>query len=369
MKIGIATFQWADNFGAVMQAYALQSYLRNQGNEVEIINFQPQKINYSVRQFLAKTPGAILAKWEALYKRKVFQNFRKDNLQLTADIFRSGADLDRIKDKFDLLITGSDQVWNPKWLSQFEGLWDLCFLRFAGERTRLISYAASFGHADTTTIDQEYSQIIGTYLRKFDAISVREKSGIEIVSKLSGRGGAVRVIDPTLLHDKPFYDSHSGKKKSITPFLFSFMLHGLEKDSDPIERIVCKNLKLKILRCNLVHTPFRRDYVLPGPWGWLQLIRDANFVVTNSFHAVVFCLILQKPFISCLIEGGLGPMNSRIIELLEDVGLSGHATFPSAWENRPEAYIDVDWPRVMKSIGILKGEAIDYINSSLRTIE
>jgi len=245
MKIGIATFQWADNYGAVMQAHALQSYLREQGNEVEIINFQPQNFNSGLRQFIAATPKATLAKWEAFYKRKVFLDFRNDYLQLTPDSFNTTADLDKIKDRFDLLITGSDQVWNPKWLSQFEGLWDLCFLRFAGNKTRRISYAASFGHADSATISQEFQARIGAYLKEFDAISVREKSGIELVNKLSGRDDAIQVADPTLLHDRSFYEKLAGPIRRRAPYLLNYMLHGQLRNAQQLEYEISKQLKIK----------------------------------------------------------------------------------------------------------------------------
>lgn len=365
MKIGIATFQWADNYGAVIQSHALQAYLKEQGNEVAIINFQPQTFNSGLRQFIATTPKATLAKWEAFYKRKIFQHFRDRYLQLTPNVFHTAADLESIKDRFDLLIAGSDQVWNPKWLSQFQGLWDLYFLRFAGNKTRRISYAASFGHADTKTISVEDQIRIGSYLIEFDAISVREKSGVDIVNKLSGRDDSMKVSDPTLLHDRSFYEKLAGTSRKRTPYLFNYMLHGQLRNAHQLEYEISRPLKLKVLKCNVLNSRLHKGYTMPSPCGWLRMIRDANFVITNSFHGVVFCLIFNTPFLVLLSEGELGSMNNRITDLLADVRLSERVIGISKPDKINSLLTDIDWQPANNELIKLHELAANFITSNV----
>jgi hypothetical protein len=213
MKIGIATFSWSNNYGAVIQAFALQTHLQELGHMVQIINYVPYTQPTGVKQYIAKTPKTIILKWENAYKRRIFQHFRDRYLNLSPIVFNSASDLNKINNEYDVLISGSDQVWNPKWLDQQNGLWDLCFLKFSGENTRVISYAASFGHAEITTMKPEWQEAISYNLQKFDAISVREKSGIEIIKKLTNKNNAFHVVDPTLLIEKTYYDRLIGKVK------------------------------------------------------------------------------------------------------------------------------------------------------------
>ena len=128
MKIGVTTFQWSDNYGAVLQAYALQSFLQQRGHEVEIVDYRKDRKRTIFHTFLAKTPSACLRKWHAAYKTYLFDQFRRKHLNLTQTPFYSSQDLGAIRDRYDMLITGSDQVWNPRWLEQRPGFFDLYFL-------------------------------------------------------------------------------------------------------------------------------------------------------------------------------------------------------------------------------------------------
>lgn len=365
MKIGIATFQWSDNYGAVLQANALQTFLKNQGHKVLIINFQPLKFNSGIRDLVARTPQAMIAKWEAAFKRKIFRDFRKKYLELTSEVFHSTDDLKQIESSFDLLISGSDQVWNPKWLIQFEGLWDLYFLRFAGKGTRCISYAASFGHADTDTMDKEWQRKISEGINAFAEISVREQSGIKIIAQLSGRNDAIQVADPTFLCDRPYYDLLAGPSRKHKPYLFSYMLHGLAKDALQLEKEISSQLRLEEFRCDAQKTFLHNGYLLPSPLGWLRMIRDATFVVTNSFHGVIFCLIFHIPFVVLLIDGELGAMNARIIELLNEIGLSSRIVSKSTYKFNSFGNESIDWIGVDREIKRMRNQAFSFLSSNI----
>jgi hypothetical protein len=358
MKIGITTFQWSENYGAVLQAHALQFFLRERGHDVQIVDYRPRPQETLLHKWIAKTPRGCVRKWEAAYKTNLFEDFRKKHLVRTPDVFQSSEELSVLADRFDVLITGSDQVWNPQWLSQVKGFFDLYFLSFAGPQTRRISYAASFGHSEKATMKSDWQKIIGEKLKKLDAISVREASGVELVRDLCGRTDAVQVVDPTLLLSRTHYEklmrAGSGRKRE----LFCYVLHGMEQDAGMISRQIAESLNLNVARCDAHKTALHAEFTLPSPTGWLRRIRDAAFMVTNSFHGVVFCLILHTPFVALLINGQLGSMNSRIIDLLKAVGLSSRIV--SVGGSLPGGIVDeeIDWDEVdRKLIEMRKGSA------------
>jgi hypothetical protein len=364
MRIGISTFQWADNYGAVLQAQALQSFLISQRHKVEIINFQPFKTPKGIKQLLAKNPTATLKKWESAYKRNLFENFRQKHMIRTPEVFHKAEDLKLLANRYDLLITGSDQVWNPKWLDQADGLRDFCFLKFAGEKTKKISYAASFGHGSATTIGETWQSKIGGDLQSFFAISVREESGINIVSQLVNRSDAIQTADPTLLLGKDHYERLIGGAQKRQAFVFSYMLHGLGRDAEKLEQFLCAENQ-KLLRCDAKQGLFKKGYVLPKPTEWLRLIRDARFVVTNSFHAVVFCLIFHTPFAAVLIEGEMGSMNSRILDLLGKVGLKDRAIYKNQEILSSSIGQEIDWKKVEENLSLIRLKSEDFLRINL----
>jgi hypothetical protein len=363
MKIGITTFQWSENYGAVLQAHALQFFLRERGHDVQIIDFRPPPSGSGLRRWLSSSPRGCVRKWEANWKNLLFERFRKKHLVRTPEVFRSASELRKIADRFDLLITGSDQVWNPKWLAQSDGLFDLYFLSFAGSKARRISYAASIGHSDLSTLTDEWQQLLAAYMKKMDAISVREQSGVELVRQLCGRTDAVCVADPTLLLNRAHYDQLAGTSVKKEPYLFSFILHGLEQDAASASRTAAEQLGLKIARCNAGKTGLHPEYTLPSPEGWLRNIRDAGFVVTNSFHCTVFCLIFHVPFVAVLIGGEIGSMNSRITGLLKAVGLSHRVVSPGAEISSGLVSEAVNWDGVDAALALMKAGAIDFLTN------
>lgn len=361
MKIGITTFQWADNYGAVLQAHALQSFLQSRGYEVQIVDYRPQKSGSLARRWLSASPRGCVRKWELRYKERLFESFRINYLKRTSEVFYSADGLVRIKDRFDLLITGSDQVWNPEWLAQIAGLPELYFLSFAGSNTRLISYAASIGHSGIGTMTGEWQQILAGKLKQMDAISVREHSGVDVVRDLCGRDDAVQVVDPTLLLDRGHYDEMIGFRKLRGGTLLSYMLHGLEQDAETTSRCIAESKGLRVVHCDARKTRLHSGYTLPSPIGWMRQIRDASFVVTNSFHATVFCLIFHIPFVAVLIDGQIGSMNSRITDLLKMSGLSHRIANIGGHVSTEVLNEKIDWDAVDGKLVFARGESMDFL--------
>ena len=368
MKIGIATFQWADNYGALLQAFALQNFLQKSGHNIEIINFQPRKEKKWLNKWIGKSPQKMLRKWESAYKSDMFAKFRKEFLTRTKEPFYNSEDLQSLSNRYDLLITGSDQVWNPKWLSQAEGLFDFCFLSFGGSNTKRISYAASIGHSSTYTMTEEWQSELKERILKIDAISVREKSSIKLIEELCDRKDAVCTLDPTLLLERHHYEKVFKLKKVKKNILFSFMLHGLEKDAVNINNYISSNLKIQEIKCNAKKTVLHKGYTLPTVASWLQKINEAKFVVTNSFHCVVFCLIFHTPFIVILIDGEIGSMNYRIIDILEAVDLSDRMIFPKDTNFHSLVNKNVEWGKVDIQMKNRRKLSIDFLKTNVGTI-
>jgi hypothetical protein len=361
MKIGTTTFTWVENYGAALQAHALQRFLQDRGHDVHIINFRISFEPTGIRRWLGRNLTACEKKW----KTYLFDRFRRMHMTFTPETFRSAEDLSAIKDRFELLITGSDQVWNPKWLAQFEGLFELCFLSFGGAKTRRISYAASIGHSDLRTIKDEWQELMAERLKAIHAISVREKSGVTLIEQLAHRSDAVHVVDPTLLLERSHYDALAGRTRKAKQAVFSYMLHGMENDAEPAIRAIRRILKLKAVKCDGLRTALHPGYTLPSPSGWLRQIRDSEFVVTNSFHAVIFCIIFHRPFIALMIEGENGSMNSRILEILGSVGLANRVFSPGTGVTKPFLDQTIDWKEVDRRICQLKESGINFLSGRL----
>lgn len=368
MKIGIATFQSGDNYGAVLQAHALQSFFRARGHAVELIRYRTAPLAPLLRRWVAKTLSGCIRKCEAEYKRHIFNTFRTAYLAETPEIFCSTEELEKLKGRFDLLVAGSDQVWNPQWLDQVSWFWDFYFLSFGGTKTRRVSYAASFGHSSLSTLTPDWCKKLGQRLKGMDAISVREPSGVELIRGLCGRTDAIQVVDPTLLMDRVYYEKLIGLG-SRRQILFSYMLHGMEQEAESVSQMFADLLNLKVVRCDTHKTALHRGYTLPSPIGWLRQIRDAAFVVTNSFHGVVFCLLFNIPFVVLLIQGPISPMNTRVVELLSAVGLTERMV--SSDDDLVAGLLDktVNWAEVNRQISVMKNGAVEFLNAQLDVVD
>ena len=204
MKIGILTFHWATNYGAVLQCYALQEYLKSLGNEVEIINYKPHLFDDNVFTFLRFRKFLHIGDYLNNCKKEAALNdFRSSHLHQTERIYAC-KDMAYIANRYDAIVSGSDQVVNPSFLLNGEGKGTVSptyFLGFLFDGKR-IGYALSFG---CVKYPQECVEIAKPFMAKFDKISTREITRVKIV-KAMGRNDAVVVPDPTLLLSSTEYE-------------------------------------------------------------------------------------------------------------------------------------------------------------------
>lgn len=179
-KIGILTFHWSDNYGAVLQAFALQKFISLRGFDCEIIDYLPPAKSI-FKKIISRSPGKQLEKLGLYAKHLAFQEFRNNNLVLSEKAFRSLDLLDNaFVSQYSGIIVGSDQVWNPTFYTSVEDFFKVYMLSFANNVVK-VSYAASIGHDSIDTIRDDARRYFEELIPSFDYISVRERSSINLL--------------------------------------------------------------------------------------------------------------------------------------------------------------------------------------------
>lgn len=320
-NIGIITIHYGVNYGSVLQSYALQEYLKQKGNNAEIINYIPER--YIKSNKISLTKNGKLAFKELVYqiitskkKRKslaTFEQFLSDNVSIGNKIY-SFDELSDISKKYDILIVGSDQVWNSDYNAGVDAAY---YLAFAKDNVVKIAYAASCGKESYT--EDEWRKISGL-LSGFKAISLREA---DMVDYFSDRGiNAVHVCDPIfLLSDKEWEKLMDNSKRIQDEYL---LIYCLDSDKDKLIRIgksiaAQRGLKTVLVSYYSAFPNKNIDYLLEGcsPGIFLSLMKNASFVVTNSFHGTAFSILFNKQFVVAKRK----KYNSRIDSLLTVFGL------------------------------------------------
>lgn len=328
MKIGILTF-WdtLDNYGQIMQCYALQKYLKNAGHDVFLIKYSSKKDfsnTYYLKNIykifnLRKLLSFVLYKLnekksekETLIHDRKFNKFRDENFNFSIQ-YDSYADLKANPPEADMYIVGSDQVWNNKFYP--EKAYNAYFLNFGDPSIKRVSYAASWGKE---TLSMHDKKIITPMLSRFDYVSVREQIGIDLC-KQCGYIDAEWVPDPTLLLDTTEYKSlFSNIKLEINRrYILLYMLNNTY--AFDIGRVYDfakqRDLEVIYVTGNGVVDEYKKYYASPAEW--LSLVYNAEYVITNSFHCCVFSSIFDKKFAVIQLTGTWSKMNNRIDSLFK----------------------------------------------------
>ena len=326
MKIGILTFyDSVDNYGQVLQCFALVNYLKSKGLNPVLIRYNN---NYdgkpSFLTILRKllNPKIVLRKLKNSSRPNVkkdtvdrgFNTFRMKNIPMYDIVYNSYDELKNNPPKVDMMIVGSDQVWNvfdPEGKANDKTL-NTYMLGFVPDGIKKISIAPSFGK--TNISNKEYKKV-ENLLKSFDLITVREESAVDICNKCNILD-AKWVIDPTLYFDDKFYIKKFNIKKSNDEnYLF---LYYVENGGNfPIEKVYefAKNngLKVKYVTANSANDNYEK--IFPTVEKWAEDIYNAEYVITNSFHCCIFSIIFNKKFGVIKIDGINSGMNSRIESL------------------------------------------------------
>jgi hypothetical protein len=364
MRIGICTLHWSDNYGAVLQAYALQMHLAGLGHDVRVLDIRPQTQLPSLKPWLSYTLRGMQLKSRARHRHGFFEAFRKQHLRLSPRPLRSSKTLQAEAENYDALISGSDQVWNPRWQMQYPWFPMAYLLECAPAHARKIAYAASFGFTTCENLPPAWTRRFRAAVTAFDAISVRERSGTAIVRELTGRNDASFVADPTLLIDADALNALAGPPCADQPYIFTNMLHGLAEQADAWLTDDLWPSNMPRLRCDKPDRwPVHAGSVL-SPQEWLGAIRHAACVITNSFHAVKMCLRFHTPFIALPLEGELAPMNVRLHDILAEFRLTDRIAPNPTTPDRSLTEARWDWESIDAATANLRSRAASFLRES-----
>lgn len=331
--VGILTFHESPNYGAILQAYALQTALHQLGYLPEIIDYRNPCRGILALSFYRRVRHLIWQKISnrissTLLRQHRTDKFRNEFLRTSKIQYISNESLHLNPPQYDAYIAGSDQVWNPINNNHDSSY----FLTFAPPDRLRISYAASFGISE---IPVDCIDDYRHWLNQFHSLSCREKEGRKIISKLTGRNAEL-VLDPTLLIDKPIWDKLSSQHMFNTPYVLSYYIPGDSVVTRTINAIshkltsMTKYLNVSIgLKEYHRFSPFGFSVFDAGPSQFIGLIQNSSFIVTNSFHGSVFAIIYEKPFIVVVnprlpIQKAL---SSRIFNLLQLFHLQKHIIY------------------------------------------
>lgn len=343
MKIGILTFHWATNYGAILQSYALQTYLSEQGHSVDIINYKPRSgdNNFS---YLIKHPRL----WKG-YKRILAQKkkegllipFREKNLRMTARYYTT-TELKQIAGKYDVLISGSDQVFSPSFtLFGEDGKISSAYWQgFAGNEVKKIGYAVSFG---CTHYPENTAKVVKQWVNGFDAIGVREQTGLQLLNELGYNGTKEVLPDPTLLLGKEMFDRSglevSEKKEDYTCV---YMLRHEVRVEGNVRYIDEK------------HHPLTMEQ-------WLKTIAEAKQIVTNSYHGMIMAMFAHVPFAVLLETGGGSGMNDRFHTLLGKLGIEDRVA-TTVDEAMSVLEQPIDFEKLDSAIAEYRKAGVEFLN-------
>lgn len=326
MKVKTITCHDVYNLGASLQAYALAEYLSEIGQEVEIIDYKPLYLqHYNLKKvnnpaydkpvlkelyLLLKLPERL--KGRRSKRKKEFDKFRETFLPITNQTYCTNEELKRDVPEADIYFAGSDQIWNTLFKN---GKDPAFYLDFAPSESIRASYAASFATED---IVEEEKVNVKKRLEKMDYISVREKSGIEIINQL-GIKGAVHVLDPVFLLKQAKWIEIEKKGDFREPYLLVYDFEGNEKIRDfVIRKAKEENLAIySILSCDYCDRCFEEE----GPQMFISLIHHAEYIVSNSFHGTAFAIIFRKPF---AVFDRSEKINTRMQDLIKSMCLTNY---------------------------------------------
>ena len=312
------------NAGASLQAYALSTYLKSLGHQVEIIDYKPDYLKHyelwGVRNSrynrpilrevynLIKLPVRIKNRFSK--RKKAFDDFSKKYLCITKDRYRTNQEMKKDEVPADVFFAGSDQIWN----TLFQNGKDPAFyLDFAPENAICASYAASFA---TDDVIEEWKEKVGTWIKKFDFVSVREKSGLEILKNL-GRKDACQVVDPVFLLTKNQWNALLGAKIKRENYLLIYDFDNNDDLNEKAVELAGKNgWKIYSIFPNAICDKCFYD---EGPIEFLELVKNANFILSNSFHATAFSIIFERQF---SVYERKEKINTRMRDLLVSLDIS-----------------------------------------------
>jgi hypothetical protein len=351
MKIGTITI-FKKNYGAILQAYALQATLESFGHTAEVIDYEaaPRRTEglftswNGAKHIIIGISGILRRKLLIERKRRIAE-FYKQHMNISVKKYFSSDDLKGSLSEYDAFICGSDQVWHHISDHDRNRAYYLGFVK--QDQAIKISYAPSFG---VSSVPQSCQHEIRPWINDIPNLSIREETGRDIIEQVTGRQARV-VLDPTLLLEKGQWDRVATSPTFKTPYLLVYstsqrgLFSKLVKYTRKTTRLPVVVLSLTAL--NLIPWADRVIYNA-GPREFIGLFANATCVCTNSFHGTALSIIYRKPFWSVPHN----TTNSRIADLLRRIELSNRQL--SASDQFPESPLEIDYTTIVKGHQLLR---------------
>lgn len=380
--IGICIKYFHENYGGMLQAYATVSMLEERGLQYELIQYEKKRTLSGMIKSAPRLLNGVLLndKYEAFLKKRgkkqypdfarndavrmdAFKRFKNSHFIHLSPVFKGYNELKRGAKRYSAIVTGSDQLWSPAGLPT-----NYYNLMFVPDNIRKISYASSFGVKNIPWYQKGRTK---AFLNRIEFISMRENRGSEIVKELTGRDVPV-ILDPVFMFDKEGWEKLIPVENEIKePYIFAYFL------GSNTEYRKAVNLAAKKLGCKIVALRHLDQYVPEdenfgdialydvGPDRFLNLLRGARYVCTDSFHGACFSVIHKKQFVvfDRYSETSKHSKNSRIDTLCNNLGLQRRRFYK---ENVLSEQLEesIDYEKVNEKLRDLKKETDVYLNEA-----
>ena len=373
MRLGGITW-WRNNYGSILQAFALQKYLENDLNQEYVIINQYSKKMASASNLVKKlkeyglktTFKRLVGRFGLPKLRKRVQNLQEfvDANLYTTDMVYSEENIADANKEFDGFICGRDQIWNPANTSLDSMYW----LKFVNKGKLKISYAPSIGIEDA---EMETRVKIKENLIDFDALSSREESGTRLINDILQNEVCTTVADPTFLVEKKVWEGISNYRIYKNKYIFAYILRGTKKDREAIERF-SKSKNIPIVTIPFLDGEHMVPYDLKfgdiklweaSPTDFISAIRNAEYVFTDSFHCMVFSCFFHKTFYVLPKKGKL--QMSRILGL-QDLLSTGNRVISSGFNvDEIDKMPNIDWEKVEMRIKQYRNSSRIYLRDAI----
>ena len=368
MVVNVITRHAPTNYGSLLQAIATQRVIMNLGHECRIINYIPKcetGVRMAITQLEQKTKWKrnpikkaiylMVAEPETLLMDRKFLAMRKKYLLMGPCCATTG-ELKKLyaEKKDEVFLTGSDQVWGPISTGHYDPTY---FLDFVPKSSRKLAFAASFGKA---IFDEQTLKEYGVLLKKYDSLAVRENVAVELLKKMDI--SAKQVLDPTLLMDADAWSEYVKPMKKPEKYVLVYQIHA-NSDLDHYAVKFAEKAELPLLRVSpLLHQAKRSGKFVycPDISGFLDLIKNAAYMVTDSFNGTAFAINFNTQFVEVLPNTGTSSRNQSILEL---TGLTDRIVR----DLNDFSYIDqeIDFKEANEKIGTSRIESIRILEEML----
>lgn len=364
-KIGIVTI-WSNNYGSVLQAFALQTVIERLGYEAEIIQHYREPFQKEsqgrFKQILHSSPFFLL-KYALNYKRnrmlhQGFTDFKSSKLNISKDAYYQDSDYSSLSSRYDAIVVGSDMLWSY----DFKNNWPFYYATFAPSN-KIVTYAPSFGKND---LSEEEIEMCKPMISRIAHLSCREEAGISFIKDKFGLN-AEHVIDPTLLLSGEEWSHLLGDLPRLVNnnYILTYVFKGSCQNGrkELFDQLNLRNDK-QLIFINGQEGKFKRNFYQGyfSPVEYVTLFRDADFTVTDTFHGLMFSLIFNKPFI-VLDKSSFGVSSDRQQSTLRTYGLEDRFVKPDIIVN--DELMKLDYKDIEQKIRANREKSIKYLRRAL----